>query len=88
MPRIRWPDDHPNTKNLMFVDSSRQVIARVPPSPLRASTTKILDQIEHLIDDMTTDKSREQLFALVGQVGPLMKEAIARMDLLRAQIQH
>ena len=86
MPRINWPDDHPNTKNLLFVESSRQVIARVPPSSLTESTSKILDQIEHLIDDMTADKSREQIFALVGQVGPLMKEAIARMEILRPQL--
>jgi hypothetical protein len=35
---------------------------------------------------MTVDKSREQIHALVGQVGPLMNEAVARMEILRAQI--
>jgi len=87
MPRINWPDDHPNTKILMFCDWSRQVLVRTRPSSSVTEAATLLDQIEALIDDMTVDKTRPEILQLVAQVGPLVNEAAARMDGIGEQLQ-
>ena len=84
--RIAWPDDHPNTKVLMFVETSRQVIARAPNSPIVEGTSSLLDQIEVLIDQMVPGKTHAQINQLVAQVGPLVNEAASRMNIIRARV--
>lgn len=86
MARLAWPDDHPNTKLLLFIDSSRQVIARAPTSPIVEGTTALLDQIEALIDQMIPGKTHAEINHLVAQVGPLVNEAAARMNIIRSQV--
>jgi hypothetical protein len=91
MPKIRWPDDHPNGQILKFVESSRKVLARarnVPPveSTLVESTAAMLNRIEALIDEMVVGRSFDELKQLTDQVTPLVNEALERMSIVRAQM--
>lgn len=87
MAATTWPDDHPNTKFQKFIDSSRQVIARVPRSSLVVTTSAMLEHIEALIDRQYTAKTRVEIELLVAQVGPLVNDALARMNIITTQLE-
>ena len=87
MTATTWPDDHPNTKFQMFIESSRQVIARVPRSSLVVTTSAMLEHIEALIDRQYTAKTRVEIELLVAQVGPLVNDALARMNIITTQLE-
>jgi hypothetical protein len=87
MTATTWPDDHPNRKFQRFIESSRQVIARVPRSSLVATTSAMLEHIEALIDRQHTAKTRVENELLVAQLGPLVTEALARMNVITTQLE-
>ncbi len=87
MPKTTWPDDHPNTKIQLFIESCRQVISRVPPTPLAEAMTKRLAELEALVDQQYTARTRTEIEQLVSRVVPLVNEAVAQMEPIRAQLQ-
>ena len=87
MARTTWPDDHPNTNIQLFIDSSRQVIARVPRSPHVDATVEVLGRIEALIDQQYVARTRAEINRLVAEVVPLANEAVERMNPIREQLQ-
>jgi hypothetical protein len=87
MSATTWPADHPNTKFQKFIESSRQVIARVPRSSLVATTSAMLEHIEALIDRQSTATTRIENELLVAQLGPLVNEALARMNIITTQLE-
>ena len=86
MATSKWPDDHPNARILLLVESSRQVISRVPSGPLVDGAAEMLDRIEALIDQQWLARTRTEIEALVAQVDPLVNEAVERMNGIRAQL--
>jgi hypothetical protein len=87
MAATAWPDNHPNTKFQKFIESSRQVIARVPRSSLVVTTSAMLEHIEALIDRQETATTRVEIELLVAQIGPLVNDALARMNVITTQLE-
>ena len=87
MPRLNWPDDHPNTKLLMYVDSSRQVLARASKSADTEQATAVLDEIDSLIDQMRPGRTRDQIQELVNRVGPLVNAVLPVMARVTAAVE-
>ena len=86
MARTSWPADHPNTKLQMFVDSSRQVIARVSRDDYVDRTAAMLDRIEAVIDKQYVAKTRDEITELVAEIGPLVNETVERMNTITARL--
>ena len=72
------PHQQLNAKLHMFIASSREIIVRVPRSSLVDGTSALLDEIEVLIDQARADLER---------LGPLVKESLARMNIIAAQLE-
>ncbi len=72
------PHQQLNMKLHMFIASSREIIVRVPRSSLVDGTSALLDEIEGLIDHARADLER---------LGPLVKESLARMNIIAAQLE-
>ncbi len=91
MPKIRWPDDHPNAMILAFVEGARGALGRAGQSAAIdaaavESTAALLDRIAALIDAMTVGRTRAELHQLVAQVGPLVDEAVARTNEINVRL--
>ena len=72
------PQKQLNAKLHTFIASSREIIVRVPRSSLVDGTSALLDEIEVLIDQARADLER---------LGPLVKESLARMNIIAAQLE-
>lgn len=79
-PRMASPHHHQLSAKLQtFIASSREIIVRVPRSSLVDGTSALLDEIEVLIDHARADLER---------LGPLVKESLARMNIIATQLEH
>lgn len=86
MARTTWPDDHPNTKVQLFVDSSRRVIACLPRDETTDAVVWMLDRIDALVDQQRSAATRGEIDQLVAQTTQLVDEAAARMRVLTARL--
>jgi hypothetical protein len=86
MARLNWPDDHPNSKLLMYVDSSRQVLARASRSADSELAAATLADIEALVDQMRPGKSGREIQELVNRVGALVNAVVPVMARVNAAV--
>jgi hypothetical protein len=83
---LKWPEDHPNTKFLMFVESSRQVIDRAPDGPIAKRADSYCDQIVDLIEQMKPGLTMADVQSRVNQVSLLVNQLVSMMEIVRRSV--